>query len=140
MNKEKIAKFSFAFLDAIIVIGILIVWAAIAVPAYQSFMKRAYFSQLVQATTAYRIAVGECVQSTGTMAGCDAGSNNIPAPVTVANGVVASLTVENGVIKATPVAEHGIESSDTYVLTPFINGGLLMWASSGGAVEHGYTE
>jgi type IV pilus assembly protein PilA len=124
-----------------ITISIVGILAAIAIPSYQNYSRRAYYSEVVQATEPYRVAVGECVQDLGTLTGCDAGTNHIPAAITTATGAVTSVAVASGVITVTPVAAHGILATDTYVLTPTVAAnGIVTWASSGGGVTSGYAK
>lgn len=130
----------FTLLELMVTAAIIAILAAIAVPMYVSYVRRAYFTEIVSDTAPYRIAVAGCYQQLATLTGCDGGTNNIPANITTASGNLASLAVVNGVITATPVAAHGITASDTYVLTPTIVNNVVTWASSGGAVTAGYAQ
>lgn len=140
MRSKPKAQQGFTLIELMITIAIVGILSAIAIPSYQQYTRRAYYAEIVTATSPYRVAVGECVQRLNTLTGCNAGSNRIPAALGV-TGAITSLTVTNGVITVTPVAQNGIVAGDTYILTPTLTGsGNITWASSGGGVTNGYAQ
>lgn len=130
----------FTLIELMITVAIIGIIAAIAIPSYLDYTRKAHFAELVQATGPYTVGVADCFQSDGGLENCNAGSGGIPPPITLAVGRIASLSVDKGQIVVTPVAAKGLLSSDTYILNPTINNGTITWAASGGGVTKGYAK
>lgn len=127
----------FSLLECLITLAIIAILSTLAIPSYLRFSKRAFYSELVQATAPYQFGVALCVQTTGDFKSCDSGVYNIPDAI-VGSEHIASLTVHHGVIRVVPEACHGISKQDTYMLTPSLTAVGIVWHSSGGAVQKGY--
>jgi type IV pilus assembly protein PilA len=131
----------FTLIELMIVVAIVGILAAIAIPAYQNYTKKAAYSEVTAAMTPYKLAVEETYQASGVLADADAGSNGIPAaPAASTTKAFNSLTVADGVITATPNAYKGILATETCVLTPTVDGQRLTWAYSGACVTAGYVK
>lgn len=130
------AQKGFTLIELMIVVAIIGILAAIAIPQYQTYTARAKFSEVVQATQSLKTAVEVCINDLGAATNCTGGSNNIPADVATATGTkyLASTTVLAGAITATAVTGQGL-SGETYVLTPTLQAGQgVTWAVSGTCV------
>ena len=127
----------FSLIELMVTLIIIAILSAIAIPAYQHYTERAYFSEIVMAAQPYKLGVIECFTRTGSLDNCNAGEYGIPPAITETQGTVNTLEVSAGVITVTPVNEHGLESTETYILTPTLTGSLLQWTVSGGAVIKG---
>jgi len=127
-------SWGFTLIELLIVIAIIAILAAIAVPAYLTYTKKAYFSEVVQATAPYKLAVEACyfAQGGGTaVTNCAGGQNGVPANITTGQGNLGSITVSAaGVITATGSTLHSL-SSVTYILTPTPASNVVTWATSG---------
>lgn len=128
----------FTLMELMIAIAIVGIIAAIAVPSYLDYTRKAYFTQIIRATAPYKLGVSECYNVTGSLSGCNGGKNGVPANITTRTSGIGSLTVADGSIIVVPAAENGLQPDDTYVLTPNIRNGMLAWETSGGGVTKGY--
>jgi type IV pilus assembly protein PilA len=123
----------FTLIELLIVIAIVAILAIIAVPVYLSYTKKAYFTEVINATAPYKLAVEQCYQaqggSTGALANCNPGTNGVPANAG-ASGNVGSVTVASGVVTGTGGGTNGV-TGVTIILTPTATNGVLIWSTSG---------
>ena len=125
----------FTLIELMIVVAIIGILAAIALPAYQTYTKRSRFSEVMSISDGYKTPVAECINDNGgALTGCDAGAKGIPAVPVAMPTNIASITIDEAVITVTGTAAAG---GWTSILTPSVDGGVLKWAQSGTCVGAG---
>lgn len=121
----------FTLIELMIVVAIIGILAAVALPAYQNYTKKAKFSEVVNATAALKTQVELCVLDKSATTDCD---NGVSGPgynivdITTAYGSVATVKVDNGIITATGGASV---DGKTYILEPTLVSGQVKWEKKG---------
>ncbi|WP_236701185.1 pilin [Thalassomonas viridans] len=128
----------FTLIELMIVVAIIGILAAVALPAYQSYTEKARFSEVVLAASSVRSAIDVCFQTrgNGNLANCDtyAKIGAVKADAEAGSEVASvAITASTAVVTAT-----GSDSgASTYILTPTISSNSLTWAQTGTCIASG---
>lgn len=120
----------FTLIELMIVVAIIGILAAVAIPSYQDYTKRAHVSEGFSLASAAKTGVSEYYGSQGVWP-----SDNDQAGVATAGSIfgnaVTSVTISDpGVI--TIVYNSKVDATNNQVtLTPSAGGGSIQWACSG---------
>ena len=136
--KRSIKK-GFTLIELMIVVAIIGILAAVALPAYQGYIKRAAYSEVIASANPVKSAIALCRQQAAAIGDCDTYDKiGIAAPT--ATNAVASVTVTTATaaIVMTPKVYKGIVAAETCTMTP--DADARVWAFSGGCVDKGYVK
>ena len=127
----------FTLIELMIVVAIIGILAAIALPAYQDYTARAQMSEAMVLADGQKGAVTEYYADKGVFPGSNA-SAGIADAASIAGKYVAQVAVgTSGVITATMKASQvaaGIASA-TLSLTPTASSGAVQWACTSNAQD-----
>lgn len=100
----------FTLIELMIVIAIIGILAAIALPAYQSYTQKAKFSEVILSSSVYKTALELCFYHNGSLANCTNGSNGVPVVTANNDGKVkaGSGAVTNNTAFTTRITSIGI--------------------------------
>jgi type IV pilus assembly protein PilA len=114
-----------------IVVAIIGILAAIALPAYQDYISRSRAAGAMAELSGFRTAVTACISELQTLTGCDLGTNGIPAAGPVTKNITAAPAIANAVITATSGATTAAGVALTIIDTPSQSGGMYNWLNTG---------
>lgn len=132
----------FTLIELMIVVAIIGILAAVAVPAYQQYTLKARFTEVVNGAGPFKTGLETCVQSGACVAGAAIAvpATGVPRQATdvpndiagLAVGSLASVSVDAaGVILAIARTANGL-AGETYTLTPVLTPqGGLTWTAGG---------
>ena len=123
-------------IELMIVIAIIGILAAIAIPAYQDYTVRARVSEAITALSAAKATVSENIANNGGTIAAGSCKGYTPLAVATENVESTACTDTTGVVSATTTTKAG---GFTITMTPDVNDDMTVtWKCTAPAEQHKY--
>jgi len=136
MNSQTSQHRGFTLIELMIVVAIVGILAAVAIPTYQDYTKRSHVSEGIVIAGGAKASVAEFFASNGTWPTGNA-SVGLPAATSITGNAVTSILVNQSQITITYNTKV-ISGNDIVMQASSASIGTITWSCTGGSVEGRY--
>jgi type IV pilus assembly protein PilA len=130
MSMKRVQQ-GFTLIELMIVVAIIGILAAVAIPQYKDYTAKAKVGNAITSVDSFKNAVALCGQEEGALDNCNTSGVLSAATFTATNEVASATITGNGVITLTfqPADKVGNELGDqTITFTPYLGNSAVTWA------------
>ncbi len=133
MNTQHVmrkAQQGFTLIELMIVVAIIGILAAIAIPAYQDYTARAQVSEAINLSGGLKATIADIYVNKGALTTADSGSDGLPAAASVTGKYVSTVGVADGLITATMKGAGSVAAGiagATVQISPLASVGSIKW-------------
>ena len=142
LSKQKTDQAGFTLIELMIVVAIIGILAAIAIPQYQAYTGRAQAAEAINLFSGVKTSLGEYFNENAAWpvaADCTAADDcnavlGLSAAADIEGTYVGSVKAASGTGIVTVTFDEGVHKGDTMTFTPTNNTGTIEWACASGSI------
>jgi type IV pilus assembly protein PilA len=140
-NQMQKVQQGFTLIELMIVVAIIGILAAIAIPAYQDYIARAQVSEGFSLADGQKTSIGEIWTNEGAFTNADNSYAPIPAAAEIKGKYVSQVAIADGVMTVTMLngtPTSALVAGKTFTVSPISHAGSIEWVCHAGTMDIKY--